>query len=68
MRTISVARGKAGRWAVVVVETGQVLSEHDTNARAWRAADLATNEPLNKRQSVGEWAFNQMTAAPTSPE
>lgn len=61
---ISVARGQNGRWAVILVETGAVLSEHDTNARAWRAADLASNEPLNKRQAVAEWAFNQI---PTDP-
>ncbi len=59
---LSVSRRDDGRW-VVTDPAGKVVSDHDTNSQAWRAADRASNEPINSREDFGEWSFRRKAAA-----
>ncbi|MEO9230907.1 MAG: hypothetical protein ABI216_18445 [Devosia sp.] len=54
---ITVRQSSDGKWQVVADDL--VLSEHETNSRAWRAADRAANEPINKREETADWSFRK---------
>lgn len=59
--SLSVSHQPDGPWAVIRSD-GTVISIHDTNAQAWRAADRASNEPLNKREATADFVFSKMAA------
>lgn len=50
----SVGKGSAGLWEVRD-DIGNVLSEHASNAQAWRQADRLNNEAVNKSQDTSDW-------------
>ena len=56
---MTVTKLESGRWAVLD-DAGSDISEHDSNAQAWRAADRAANELLNKSEDRSEWVTNQI--------
>jgi hypothetical protein len=56
--SFTVAQQPSGRWAVHDA-AGVVISEHDSNSRAWRAADKLANDPINKREDAAAWSFRK---------
>lgn len=55
---MTVSRLPSGKWAVLD-STGAVISEHETNAQAWRALDRMQNEPINKREDTADWVWRR---------
>lgn len=58
---MNVSQRPDGRWIVTDAD-GSTISDHDTNSQAWRAADRASNEPLNKREAIADFVFGKMAA------
>lgn len=58
---MNVSQRSDGRWLVTDAD-GNTISDHPTNSQAWRAADRATNEPINKREAVADFVFGKMAA------
>ena len=42
----------------LLMDGEKIISEHKTNAKAWRALDLMTNELINKNEERADW-FNK---------
>lgn len=59
---MTVTRLPDGRWAVTDL-AGKIISTHDSNSRAWRAADRLANEPINKREDTADWLSRQQGGA-----
>ena len=58
---MNVSQRTDGRW-IVTDPDGNTISDHPTNSQAWRAADRATNEPINRREAVADFVFGKMAA------
>lgn len=54
---ITVEQKKGGKW--VVRKDGLIISEHDTNADAWRAADRMNNDIISPSEKKAEFIFNK---------
>lgn len=59
---MNVSKRADGRWIVTDAD-GNTISDHDTNSQAWRAADRASNEPLNKREAIADFVFGKIAAS-----
>lgn len=57
-RSMTVSKTANGKWGMFS-EAGDLLSEHDTHAEAWRAHDRLMNEPVNKREDTADWIFRK---------
>lgn len=56
----TVRRDDDGTWSAVSGD-GKVIADRLTNAQAWRAADKANREPVNRSQVVSDWAFSKQS-------
>lgn len=57
-RKLVIQRDEDGTYSVRDTQ-GTALASGMSNAQAWRRFDILMNEPVNKRQDTGDWAFKQ---------
>lgn len=55
----TVAKGSTGLWEVRD-DCGNVVTEHQTNAQAWRQIDRLNNEAVNRSQATADWVADKM--------
>jgi hypothetical protein len=56
-KPIDIVQGDDGTWTVIKADGKILVSGLATNAAAWRWYDQYIGEPVNRREAVSDWLF-----------